>query len=294
MGIPLLNTSKASSSSSLANSLRPSTAHPMSPGRAQNRRVDADGLSRQNSWLRFDMQWPTASENPQKVLPLCAIHAGEIHLNFDPKLNDWIAYRPEKIKEEEVEVVVDKETKAVPSQPLHPASIDVKSSTEKSCSRSPSHLAPAGLRTGSSSVPLTATAAGAVGMGTGPTIRSSEKKDTEVVDSVRLMSKWFDVLNALLLQVQIDPIYIYAPRKSLAFSSSCQSQKLARNVREAMGEMALIRFALPSVSLENVAHKPMIQQFTSVMPFVLPDSLWNINRDNLPWTLKLSQFAIDR
>jgi hypothetical protein len=30
-----------------------------------------------------------------------------------------------------------------------------------------------------------------------------------------------------------------------------------------------------------------VQQFTSVMPFVLPDSLWNINRDNLPWTLKL-------
>ena len=29
------------------------------------------------------------------------------------------------------------------------------------------------------------------------------------------------------------------------------------------------------------------------MPFVLPDSLWNIHRDNLPWTLKLSQFAID-
>ena len=37
----------------------------------------------------------------------------------------------------------------------------------------------------------------------------------------------------------------------------------------------------------------MIQQFTSAMPFVLPDSLWNIHRDNLPWTLKLSQFAID-
>ena len=50
---------------------------------------------------------------------------------------------------------------------------------------------------------------------------------------------------------------------------------------------------LPSISLENVAHKPMIQQFTSVMPFVLPDSLWNINRDNLPWTLKLSQFAVE-
>ena len=60
-----------------------------------------------------------------------------------------------------------------------------------------------------------------------------------------------------------------------------------------MTQAAVIRMILPSVSLENVSHKPMIQQFTSTMPFVLPDSLWNINRDNLPWTLKLSQFSIE-
>ena len=152
---------------------------------------------------------------------------------------------------------------------------------------SPSHLAQphppttaGGLRAGSSSVPKPASEA----------VSSTKKKEeVDVVDGVKIMSKWFDVLNGLLLQVQIDPIHIYAPRKSLAYSS----HKVSRHVKDALNQAAIIHIMLPSISLENVAHKPMIQQFTSVMPFVLPDSLWNINRDNLPWTLKLSQFAVE-
>ena len=82
---------------------------------------------------------------------------------------------------------------------------------------SPSHLAQphppptaGGLRAGSSSVPKPASEA----------VSSTKKKEeVDVVDGVKIMSKWFDVLNGLLLQVQIDPIHIYAPRKSLAYSS---------------------------------------------------------------------------
>ena len=84
--------------SNLSSGLRGASAaaYPVSPGRAQNRRAEIE--SRQHSWLRLDAQWPTSSENPQKVIPLCSLHTGELHLNFDPKLNDWITYKPEKAK----------------------------------------------------------------------------------------------------------------------------------------------------------------------------------------------------
>ena len=94
--IPLLNTSKPSTTS-LTSGLRATSTLPVSPGRAQNRR-SAVVESRQQSWLYFDIQCPLSSENPHQVLPLCAIHTGELHLNFDPKLNDWISYRAEKAK----------------------------------------------------------------------------------------------------------------------------------------------------------------------------------------------------
>ena len=224
--IPLLNTSKPASSS--LSGLRATTL-PVSPGRAQNRRADVE--SRQQSWLRLDFQCPLLSENPHQVLPLCAIHTGELHLNFDPKLNDWLSYRAEKAKP-----MVEN----IAPTPAPVPCVDVKSSTVRSCSRSPSHITPAaGLRMGSSTIqpPLIQGKA---------TPKTTEKKETEdVEDGVKIMSKWFDVINALLLQVQIDPIYVYTPRKSLAFSS----YKVSRHVKDAMNQVAVMRIILPSISI---------------------------------------------
>ena len=36
----------------------------------------------------------------------------------------------------------------------------------------------------------------------------------------------------------------------------------------------------------------MIHQFLNQTPVILPDSVWNIKRDNLPWTIQLQDFAI--
>ena len=51
-------------------------------------------------------------------------------------------------------------------------------------------------------------------------------------------------------------------------------------------------FVVPSITIENVAHKPMIEQFLAITPVILPESLWNIKKDNLPWTIRLLDFAI--
>ena len=51
-------------------------------------------------------------------------------------------------------------------------------------------------------------------------------------------------------------------------------------------------FVVPSITIENVAHKPMIEQFLVKTPVILPESLWNIKKDNLPWTIRLLDFAI--
>lgn len=56
--------------------------------------------------------------------------------------------------------------------------------------------------------------------------------------------------------------------------------------------LPLMCLVVPTITIENVAHKPAIEQFLSQAPIILPESLWNIKRDNLPWTIQLQDFAI--
>ena len=273
--IPLVSTVRASAISAVNLGTR-TTVYPISPGRAQNRRQEE---SREQSWMRLDFQWPTSTDFAKKVVPICALQTGEVHFNFDPKLNDWIAYQPPKI-------VLEPVPKTIPN-PMENKSSNVScpKRRSKSRSRSPSHAG------GGQPYPrqnlLTRSGSHSLTVKPIPTTLDEPSKDmNEKIKSS--ISEWYDVLNSLLIQVQMDPVYVYAPRKSLAYGA----QKVARHVKDAIAQVPVIGIVFPSIILENLAHKPMIQQFLNTMPFVFPESLWNVHRDNLPWTLKLQDFTV--
>ena len=56
--------------------------------------------------------------------------------------------------------------------------------------------------------------------------------------------------------------------------------------------LPVLCLVFPTLTIENVAHKPMIHQFLLKTPVILPESVWNIKRDNMPWTIQLQDFAI--
>ena len=94
-------------------------------------------------------------------------------------------------------------------------------------------------------------------------------------------------------QVRIDPIRVHLPRRSLQhLAVKNVSETIARATSAGKKSPAILGFCLPTVLLENVSHKPMIHQFLSGVPILFPESVWNIGRDNLPWTLKLKNFVV--
>ena len=56
--------------------------------------------------------------------------------------------------------------------------------------------------------------------------------------------------------------------------------------------LPIMCLVLPTITIENVAHKPMIEQFIDQTPIILPEAVWNVNRDNLPWTVQLQDFSL--
>ena len=97
----------------------------------------------------------------------------------------------------------------------------------------------------------------------------------------------------LKLQVKAESIRVYFPRRSLQhLAVKNVSDTIARATSPGVKSPPILGITLPTILLENVAHKPMIQQFLVNVPIVLPESVWNISRDNLPWTLKLKNFSI--
>ncbi len=230
------------------------TVAPVSPGRALRPQTDIlRPPPEQKSWLRADLQWPVsaalAAEKGRHLLPLLSVQTGEVHVNFDPKLVDHWI--------------------GYQASPM-PSAQQVKLDTRKSRSKSTCSLATLSLDQ--------------------KKVAAVCKDDKSLPDAAKdLLLEWFEVLNGLLVQVQIEPVQLYAPRKSLAF---CLGKQPPRRVAEAMAQVSYVSLCLPTVTLENVAHKPNIQQFLTSMPFSLPEGLWSTQRDNLPWTLKLTKFAV--
>ena len=97
----------------------------------------------------------------------------------------------------------------------------------------------------------------------------------------------------------IIPLYslVLVDNTFISFSSLDQvaSKNVFETVTRAMTSKVLLPvmcLVFPTLTVENVAHKPMIHQFLSQTPIVLPESVWNTKRDNLPWTIQLQDFSI--
>ena len=86
---------------------------------------------------------------------------------------------------------------------------------------------------------------------------------------------------------------MYFPRRSLQhLAVKNVAETIARATPTGKKSSPILGICLPTILLENVAHKPMIQQFLINVPITFPESVWNISRDNLPWTLKLKNFSV--
>ena len=126
--------------------------------------------------------------------------------------------------------------------------------------------------------------------------RSNAERDYSEL-MTEFLTNWSDVFNALLIQVQIEQATIITARKSLA--NCCllakSNQRHVKDLIEAAksSKVPFLCLTSPLISLENVAHKPQINQFlTKKKPFCMPENVWNPRRDNLPWTLKLTDFSL--
>ncbi len=290
----------------------------LSPGRAQPR-------SKLEPWLQAHVQFPRAHEK-QNVLSLAALNVGEIHFNMDAKLLEWILYDPGFKSKTKANNQSSKVPKTSTPVTIHSGRRSIqRESSNKSIGQSHhgrwdkrSSVSPSGPRAAKShkSDP------NRVGVGVhgksnkvhhrsgGVKSSNMTEKDTSTAQPESSFVKdakcddnderswhkvvfdfcttWFPTFNAMLIQVEVEPLHIFVPKKSVAFAST----KPTKFVKESLesSKIPYLATVLPTIILENVAHKPMIQQFLVKKPFEMPTSVWNIHRDNLPWTLKLKDF----
>ena len=253
--------------------------YPASPGRALNRRAEE---SRERNWLRLDLQLPNAPEHSANVLSMFALQIGEIYCNLDPKLNDWVSYSSSRVRKVSSSMATPPPA-AAEKPPMDKKASSGKRSLSKGKTKSSSHKTP---------------------QDGGTTIRSQSEEGSNRGhggDLSELMTEfltnWSDVFNALLVQVQIEQATIITARKSLTNCSNLLAKSHQRHVKDSLeavksSTVPFLCLISPLICLENVAHKPQINQFLSKTPFCMPENVWNPRRDNLPWTLKLTDFSL--
>ena len=299
--LPILSTSSPATLTSSSSSF--SKTYSMSPGRALNKNMDE---SRSHHWLKLDLQIPTNPVHSQSVLSLFALQIGQVDINVDPKALEWLTYAvnsPSSLSKKPIPNATAsgdllREDRVTPT----PQNLKVPSKTKSRRSRSKSpnkseHQPPNKQRiqrTSTITDMKSSTAAPA------PQPSRSRHYTTEDLDKVSKdviglkLNYWYPVMRALLLQIQIDSCHVYLPKKTLAYSSNGKPLRKVRDVvaNAAGSKIPLIAVSIPSIVFENVAHKPMIHQFLQEIPFKMPESVWNLHRDNLPWTLKLKEFSL--
>ncbi|TRY71636.1 hypothetical protein TCAL_05294 [Tigriopus californicus] len=238
----------------------------MSPGRAQTKsmtggKVAFESDSSGEPLLSFHAQVPLTddlSACPSLILG----HICQFDICLDPKLMDWLIY--------------------VPSVKfgLTPKGPSVKTRSDPMAS----------------DVNLTRSFSGRTGTSDRKTGLSTSHKRSKPLSGLSALSRtichWFPTLNSMLIQIRAEGHHIYLPQKSIADFSNKTVQESVHWATKSDPTFAILCIALPSINLENVTHKPMIQQFLNSLPIIIPESVWNTKRDNLPWTLKLSEFSI--
>jgi len=81
-------------------------------------------------------------------------------------------------------------------------------------------------------------------------------------------------------QVRADPVRVYFPRRSLQhLSVKNVAETIARATPTGKKSSPILGICLPTVLLENVAHKPMIQQFLSNVPITFVSTAYKLCPD---------------
>ncbi len=209
------------------------------------------------------------SVDSQEHLSLVYGHIGELHLSLDPLLLDWIAYQD-----------CASETSGLPPRMQRDVSVF---SNESVLGKTPSlsdtggKEAHSGTRSDRGSLHLVK--------------QKAIAKSSDPSGFISSLTAWFPTLNSLLVQFSVDHHQLFIPRRTLLKVAGKTVLETVRRAQDSR-EHFILGASLPSVILENVSHKPMILQFLNAIPFDIPESVWTIGRDNLPWTLALSQLSV--
>ena len=260
----------------------------VSPGRAQNRSLE-EGKS--HHWLKLDLQFPLSPEHSHDVLSMFALQIGEVDINFDPKVYEWLTYKAASSSDSlrkpgSKKPVQDRDLQD--SKSLKVPSLMNKSRTRSKSPKSEHSKKKKGIVPMKSISALTDLKSSIVSKSRNQPNNGSFIKD---FFGARL-HYWYATMRAILIQVQIESCRIYIPKRSLAFANVKPMRKVRDAIANIGSKIPLIAINCPSMIFENVAHKPMILQFLNQVPIRMPESVWNPLRDNLPWTLKLKDFSL--
>ena len=106
------------------------------------------------------------------------------------------------------------------------------------------------------------------------------------------VKRWLPTLHSVLVQVKIGKIHLVFPQKSLLPHAAKTVQEMTKGASKTSAQYLSV--TLPSLLLENSTHKPVLEKHLSEnTPIVLPDSVWNTKRDNLPLSLHLKGFCVN-
>ena len=257
-----------------------------SPGRAHTR-VDGGGLL-----VHLLAQFPR-NQKEQGFPSLLTGVVSQLDLNIDPKIVEWYLYLP--VMKSFATVSTKQPPNPKTSQVDPSLSVTQISDTAQVKSSTPSDSQKP-RRVKSSSIQLKENKSGTSEKAT--VVPASGKKRFNKQTSAEkslwqtFIQQWFPTLNSMLIQIKMDGHQIFVPLQSLSSVSGRTVGESVSNSASQTKMIPLLAIAIPSLTLDNVAHKPVIQQFLTNFPIVMPEGVWNMERDNLPWTLKLADFSV--
>ncbi len=113
---------------------------------------------------------------------------------------------------------------------------------------------------------------------------------------VDFAGQFFPTFNSLLVQFKMDSHQVFLPKETLSASAGRSVQEtIAKHqtmTSSPSSPVSILGFSLPSLAVENVSHRPLVQQFLNSLPVQIPESVWSTRRANLPWTVVLDGFSL--
>ena len=305
--LPILSRGSASGGGAVPHHRSSFTSSPVksSPGRALTRTklsytvIDATN-SGSELFIAIHLQFPAGRESQLSCPSLLNVNIAQMDCNLDPKCLEWFLYFPQ-MKSSPAAADVS----STPVQQKRTA--HVKGARERSVGSSDGGGRHQQKSSVASDAPTKTRLASAKSLQTSEKVAGSSLKRRAVAMTVTRKSSsslvewlrvWHTTLNSMLVQVRVDRNRIFIPRKTL-FDVGVGCKTVSECIQLAKGckeeEFPMFTVLLPTLSIENTTHKPslmLLYQYISATPIMVPESVFNWKRDNLPWTLKLDDFMI--